>query len=375
MKSKVAVVFFCIISIVLGLFAGAVGNHLITLPSKRDPLIYGDLSIHFLELGNKWVGDCTYIKYGDIDILIDAGSRNNSASAIIEYIDPFVEDDTLEYVIATHAHEDHISGFYSQGSTIGIFEKYSVGTIIDFPNTNKTNYSNSTVIGKYVNARNAEVEAGAKHYTALECYNNEGDAKRVWNLAEGLELEILYNYYYDHSYSTGENNFSVCAMINQDDNHYIFTGDLEEAGERKLVEHYETMGGLPKCALYKGGHHGSGTSSCDEFLLDIDPDYVCICSCAGTAEYTDNNDTQFPTQEFIDRIAPYTDAIYVTSMVDNYVSKDEWDSLGTVKSMNGNIVFNVINGTFTISCSNNNLILKDTEWFKSNRTTPSAWVA
>ncbi|MDR0455314.1 MAG: MBG domain-containing protein, partial [Treponema sp.] len=36
-------------------------------------LNHGDLSIHFLELGNKYTGDCVYVNYGDIDILIDAG--------------------------------------------------------------------------------------------------------------------------------------------------------------------------------------------------------------------------------------------------------------------------------------------------------------
>ncbi|MCL2879961.1 MAG: hypothetical protein FWF29_06940, partial [Treponema sp.] len=42
----------------------------------------GDLSIHFLELGNKYTGDSIYINYGNIDIVIDAGSRQSSAAAI-----------------------------------------------------------------------------------------------------------------------------------------------------------------------------------------------------------------------------------------------------------------------------------------------------
>ena len=37
-----------------------------------------EMSINFLELGNKYTGDCTYIKAGDTDILIDAGSRNTN---------------------------------------------------------------------------------------------------------------------------------------------------------------------------------------------------------------------------------------------------------------------------------------------------------
>ena len=81
-------------------------------PSLSSPVLeYGPLEIHFLELGNANTGDSVYIQAGDNDILIDAGSRKNSASAIESYLDPLVEDGKLEYVFATHAHQDHIAGF------------------------------------------------------------------------------------------------------------------------------------------------------------------------------------------------------------------------------------------------------------------------
>jgi len=58
--------------------------------------------------------------------------------------------------------------------------------------------------------------------------------------------------------------------------------------------------------------------------------------------------------------------------VDNYVS-EKWSSDGTVKSMNGNIVFTCSDGVVSVNCSVNNTLLKDTEWFKKNRTTPEEW--
>lgn len=63
----------------------------------------GEIQFHFLELGNKYTGDCTYIKVGDVDILIDAGSRVNSIPTITSYINEQMTDSTLEYVIVTHA--------------------------------------------------------------------------------------------------------------------------------------------------------------------------------------------------------------------------------------------------------------------------------
>ena len=64
-----------------------------------------DLSIHFLELGNKYTGDCTLIKTGNVEVLIAAGSKTSSIDTITSYLNQYVEDKTLEYVIVTHAHE------------------------------------------------------------------------------------------------------------------------------------------------------------------------------------------------------------------------------------------------------------------------------
>lgn len=353
-----------------------------TPPAPPAGIVEGELSIHFLELGNKYTGDCVYVKAGETDILIDAGSRNNSASTIASYLSAYVTDGKLEYVIATHGHEDHIAGFYSTSSNKGIFERFDTGTIIDFAFVSpgkESNYANknlNTVVGKYADARDKEVEEGAVHYTAAQCFNETDGAKRTYQLADGIEMEILYNYYYfnQRGDSAGENDYSVCVMINQGDNHYLFTGDLEAGAERKIVDYYnDNNDPLPQCKLYKAGHHGSKTSSSVELMAAIKPEYVVVCACCGTSEYTDVNETQFPTQQFIENVAPYTDKVYVTSMVDNYVDKNDWSKQGTVKSMNGNVVFACTDGQITITCSASDLILKDTEWFKTHRVTPDAW--
>jgi hypothetical protein len=122
--------------------------------------------------------------------------------------------------------------------------------------------------------------------------------------------------------------------------------------------------------LYKGGHHGSDTSSKVKLITAIKPRYVCVCSCAGTYEYTFNIErNRFPSQGFIDRVAPYTDAIYVTTLIE---SEAEYKA-GNFKPMNGNIVFFVSGGDISVIGSNNNDKLMDTAWFKENRTLPDAW--
>ena len=217
-----------------------------------------DLIITFLELGNWFTGDCTFIKAGDTDILIDAGSRLNSVPSITEVINKYCTDGKLEYVIVTHAHQDHIAGFApGSESSKGIFDYYECGLIIDYAQSNST----AKVKDNYEKARDKEVESGATHMTAAQVRES---GHYVFDLSEGITMTILDSkFYYDHS--SNENNYSVCCLINQGgDRNFLFTGDLEEDGEKYLVE----RNSLPKVNLFKGGHHGSYTAS-SETLLEV----------------------------------------------------------------------------------------------------------
>ncbi len=388
-------IFVWIIALILGLAGGVGLSVYLSLPETEDlvlgeDLFYsyndtdikkvdlsgadGELSVHFLELGNKYTGDATYIKVGDIDILIDCGSRTSSIKYVSDYINQYITG-KLDYVIVTHAHRDHYAGFATSSKVKGIFDLYEVGTIIDFGNA--TGQKDSATFNNYLAKRNAEIELGAKHFSAYECFNeldtDYGKAPKEFILdAEyNISLEILYNYYNQYDYTnhdatsaykaSTENDYSVCCMINYgEDKNYLFTGDLEEKGEEKLVDYYTNTASspLPQMDLYKAGHHGSGTSSSPELLKMIDPDVVCVCCCAASPEYTDNIDNQFPTQEFITNISKYTDKIYVTTICLDW-ENDEF------ASMNGNIVIIAVPTEIElgIKCSNNYTILKDTEWF------------
>ena len=338
-------------------------------PPKATTYGDKDLSFHFLELGNNYTGDSTYIKAGDVDILIDAGSRQDSADDIGDYVRNYCTDGTLEFVIATHAHQDHIAGFTNTKTRDGIFKQFKCGTIIDFARTNAT----SAVYNNYVAARDEEVAAGATHYTALQCAKETDGAKKTYELGEGMSMTILYQKYYeeDASHSEGkENNYSVCLLFNHGENYYLLTGDLEAEGEASLVE----KNSLPEVQLFKAGHHGSYTASTDALLSAIKPKIVCVCCCCGAVEYTQNLQNTFPSQAFVNRVAPYTDKVYVTTLgtITYNETKGKYEDTG-FGSMNGVITVLSSGGNVTVSCSNNNTLLKDTEWFKDNRTCPSAW--
>ena len=348
-----------IISLIVFLITSAIGYisyyyfYDDTLNAKKQAVVgvtYDDLQFHFMQLGNNKNGDAIYIKAGDIDILIDAGVSDTTA--IRKYMNPYITDNKLEYVIVTHADYDHIAGFYD--SRNGIFNKYKIDTIIDFAYTTKEN-NGKTPYSKYLAARNHAVSKGAKHYTAKECYNEENGASRTYNLTNDISFEILWNNYYFENTTDSENDYSVITRFKYKEQYFLFTGDLEKDGEAKFVEHYKKEN-FPSVELYKAAHHGSKTSSNDDFLNLINPSISVVSCSAGNPQYTKKYLNTFPTQEYINRIAKHTDQVYVTSL---YSENGE-------KPLNGNIVVSSNGTSVAVSCTNNTTKLKDSEWFNSN---------
>lgn len=328
---------------------------------KEEPknIITDDLQIHFLELGNNRSGDCTLIKVGDMEVLVDAGSQGSSAETIGNYLNDYVTDGKIEYVIATHAHDDHISAFVGTKKVKGIFDRFEFGTIIDFPKTDqklKTNAGNDTLYKQYCDKRDALVEGGAIHYTALQCWNEADGAQKSYQLAEDITLNFLYQKFYEEKSST-ENNYSVCFLLTQGNNNYLFTGDLEKSGEVSLVENNR----LPHCKLFKAGHHGSATSSNAELIDIIQPEIVCVCCCGGYREYKQKEQKdEFPSQDFFDNVIKYTDKIYVTTM---YSEKAE----GKPVSLNGNIIVSSNGGEVKVTCSGSSEPFTKSEWYLTYR--------
>ena len=366
--SKGKTIVLSLLALVIGLGVGAVGSVFYAKQSLvSDKIIrvngiihegqtYDNFQLHFLELGNEYTGDSIYIKAGDNDILIDAGSRVGSATTIETYLDNYVTDGKLEYVIATHADQDHISGFTGDN---GILSKYKVDTIIDFARTNK----NTKTYQNYVNKRDYLVSQGTKHYTALDCWNETNGAKRTYTLGENITMDILYQRFYEED--TGdENDYSVCTLFTAGNHKFLLTGDLEKDGEASLVEHNKDK--IQDCTFFKAGHHGSKTSNTPGLLSIVKPQISVAMCVAGSAEYTSNKANQFPTQIYINNISSYTDCVYIPTMYSSNAEHHE--------SMNGNIIISTDGVNLGLHCENNYTKLKDTDWFKNNRTCPIDWL-
>jgi beta-lactamase superfamily II metal-dependent hydrolase len=375
---------------------------------KIEGVIYDDFQIHFMTLGNEYAGDSVYIKAGDNDILIDAGSRSGSASTTTSYMDNYVKDGKLEYVIATHGDQDHIDAFPK------ILEHYSAGVIIRNRNSNKTSATYNRMVTAFENQVSTN---GAKMYYADQCFDNVEGASKSYVLSDKVTMDIVYNYYYWNT-SSDENNYSVCTLFtyasSEGNKYFLLTGDLEKEGEEKLSAYYDGSTKektLPEVDLFKAGHHGSKTSSNDCLLNIIKPKMCVVSCCCGTDEYTGATENQFPTQQFIDRISKWTDEVYVTSIYESYEictansktdknGKTSSDKTGVAiggqyihttgrKDMNGNVVVSCGKDTTSnkisigLACSNNTTKLKDSDWMNLKitidgkemyvRTMPDSW--
>lgn len=386
--------------------------------SSKEESTEDELKIEFFPFGkynkNYKVGDSFIITYGDVQILVDAGSQTNANDDIIAKMKAHMNKDkgkVWDYVIATHPDSDHISAFSTDenaNNDTGVFQylinnSWKVGTLIDFDvkddyegkestpaYVHKTN-SPSGIYNKYSLKRKTMVDNGTieNYKTAMEC---QGESfYLVPSDKNSPKLTILQNHYYTQRISEAKeitpaekNNMSVCFLIEYKSQSFLFTGDLEEfdsennynpiCGETLLYEKNKELleGGV---TFFKASHHGSYTSNSKDFIDKIRPQIVVIPTVAGTSEHESSKHGRFPAQEVLTNFLKYTDMIYITSYAE--LDPDTHKTL-RAKDYYGDITI-TSNGygcrVETVGENNSNgnpKPITQTEWFKDNRTDTGA---
>lgn len=209
-------------------------------------------AVHYLDVGQ---ADSTLIKAGETAVLIDGGEAGN-AQAIIQYLRN-QNVSTLEYVIATHPHADHIGGLAK------IIAAFEVKNVI-LPRMSE---QNTPTTKTYENLLLAVQASGAKVIAA-----KPGLSYSVG----GATMEILG----PGSDTADINNQSVIARLCYGAVSFLFTGDAETEVEEELLASSQTL----RANVLKAGHHGSSTSSSASFLQAVQPELV-IFSCGKDNSY------------------------------------------------------------------------------------------
>ncbi|ABN57640.1 MULTISPECIES: MBL fold metallo-hydrolase [Methanoculleus] len=246
-------------------------------PSGQQPEIgsdlSGDLVVHFIDVGQ---GDSILIEFRDKTMLIDAGERG-MGERVIAYLDER-NVETLDVVVATHAHSDHIGGLSD------VISAYPVGRFVDAAQPHPTaTYENLLVL----------VEDLGIPYTAAE---------RGQSVALDPDLEILI--LNPGAEPLGDiNEDSVVLMVTYGEISYLFTGDAGTPAEESMAE-----AGLDLDAdVLKVGHHASRYASSAEFLSSVSPAISVI-------EVGEGNDYGHPHEEAVERLEATGSRIYRTDL-------------------------------------------------------------
>ncbi len=162
--------------------------------------------------------------------------------------------DALEYVVCTHAHEDHAGGLSAVLSVADAERIYAPEKKAD-----TKAYKNFV---KKANERNLEIE-------------NPAAGENIYLGSSTVEFLGPIN-----EKDKDTNNTSIVLKITYGDTSFLFTGDAEREEEEEILESGMNL----KSTVLKVGHHGSETSTSYPFLREIMPEYAVI-SCGKDNSY------------------------------------------------------------------------------------------
>lgn len=218
-----------------GLFANSFND--------QDSNGYSDDFVKFIDVGQ---GDSTLICSNGYSAIIDTGI-SDSASDICSVLDD-CGIDTLDVMVLTHLDNDHIGGAKR------IIEIYSPKNLI-LPEISVESEGLATahhVIGMVT-------DYGGNIYTATAGMNFEiGDFKAT----------VLAHF----SEQDKENNRSIVMMAEIDRKRFLLTGDIEKKAEYELLKEGLDL----RCDVLKVAHHGSDSSTTEDFIKAAKPNYAVI---------------------------------------------------------------------------------------------------
>lgn len=295
------VVILLIVAIALGIFYAVAPEEFNTLKEKlfpsepsspgTQPTLEGTLEMTVIDIGQ---GDCIFLQFPDGQTMImDAGSEFGSTNEYDQLTAHLTLRgiDSLDYVFITHSDYDHIR--YMQD----IFEDYEVKNIY-MP---RVADDMSATWTKTVAAIEEETWTNESGETVdSEIYYTVGDfviQGEDWTMNCHSYLEDDYPSVKESSSAEVKNAVSPVCFLEYADRTIVLTGDSNERNEEYLLE----RGVLDKDAdVLKVGHHGSRTSTIQEFLNAVDCEYAIV-------SYGEDNDYGHPTPELMSRLEDYTD--------------------------------------------------------------------
>ena len=238
-----------------------------------------NLEIHFLDVGQ---GDsCFIITPNHKTILIDGGGSTSSTFDVgKDTVIPYLLDKgytKLDYVFISHFDQDHV------GAILTVLKEFKVGQIfISKQGEESENYETFLKIVEQKQLKVREVKIGEKITIGDVTFHI------LWPMEKQIEENIL-------------NNNAIVMKLQYKSFSMLFTGDIEEVAEKKILDTYKNHLDILKSSVLKVAHHGSKSSSTDEFLEAVNSKVAII----GVGE---NNMFGHPSNLVLERLQSFRHA-------------------------------------------------------------------
>ncbi len=267
-----------------------------------------ELQIHIIDVGQ---AESILIVQDGFTMLVDSGD-NFTGDDVVKYIKS-LGIDKIDIFLITHFHRDHAGGAHKIISSLDV-KKIVCHKFSDLSTMQERFWYIDMSISRSIR----ETFGSMSIFMESACENNKlknfdvGDAK-VYTLSQNND-------------AVNVNNKSIVFKLVYGDFSMLFMADAESEVEKELLEEDADL----SADVLKIGHHGSKTSTTDEFLDKVNPKYAVV-SCGNGNDY--NHPYGAVTKRFEDKNIPL------------YRTDELGDIVITVKD-DGEIVFDKENGDY-----------------------------
>lgn len=204
----------------------------------RSKKVDGDLNIYYFDVGQ---ADCILIQNKNHNMVIDAG--NNADGKYIVKAMKSIGVEKIDYLVGTHAHEDHIGGMDDIINNFSIEKFY-------MPDAITTTKTFEDVLD------------------ALDAHQVKFETPKIND--EFSLNDVTFCVLHVGTNKNDLNETSIVLRLTYKDTSYLFMGDAPTSVEKDILS--ENI----KSDVLKVGHHGSQYSTSDTFLKKVNPKYAII---------------------------------------------------------------------------------------------------
>ncbi|MED3877231.1 MBL fold metallo-hydrolase [Lysinibacillus capsici] len=272
--------------------------------TEKIPVTAGhEMQVHFIDVGQ---GDSILIESPSGKTMLIDGGVKGAGQQIVSYLKE-LGINKLDIVVATHPDADHIGGL------IPVLDNMTIEQFFD----------------------SGKVHTSQTFEEMLTRIDEKNIPYHVPKIGDDIEFDkdVNVKVLNANDQATDNNDASIVLKMTYGNVSFLLTGDAGVALEKEMLQ-YDV-----KATVLKAGHHGSNTSSSEEFIQAVKPEVTIL-------SYGEDNKYGHPHAEIVDRLQAIGSKIYATA------------DLGTITVSTDGVNYTV-NGKETSSVETGNILSKE----------------